>query len=199
FIPRDDLARLHAGLPKSVLLVVDSAYAEYVVRNNYDPGLELAGSAPNVVMTRTFSKIYALGGLRLGWCTASPAIVDVLNRVRNPFNVSSAAIAAGVAALDDVAAVDKARAHNDIWRPWLARELAALGLEIEPGVANFVLTHFPAKPKDADAAWNFLRRRGILVRKVGVYHLPEYLRITVGTEAEMRAAVAAVAEFLGKP
>jgi len=198
FIPRDELARLHAGLPASVLLVVDSAYAEYVVRNDYDPGLDLATAASNVVMTRTFSKIYALGGLRLGWCTASPAVIDVLNRVRNPFNVSSAAIAAGIAALDDVASVDKARTHNDIWRPWLARELAALGLEIVPGVANFVLARFPAAPKDASAAWDFLRQRGILVRKVGVYHLPEYLRITIGTEAEMRAVVDAVAAFLGK-
>jgi len=198
FIPRDELARLHKGLPKSVLLVVDSAYAEYVVRNDYDPGLALAGSAPNVVMTRTFSKIYALGGLRLGWCTSGPAVIDVLNRVRNPFNVSAAAIAAGIAALEDVAAVDKARAHNDVWRPWLARELEALGLEVVPGVANFVLARFPAPPKDAAAAWDFLRQRGILVRKVGVYHLPEYLRITIGTEAEMRAVIAAVAAFLGK-
>jgi len=198
FIPRDELARLHAGLPKSVLLVVDSAYAEYVVRNDYDPGLELAGAAANVVMTRTFSKIYALGGLRLGWCTAGPAVIDVLNRVRNPFNVSAAAIAAGIAALEDVAAVDKARAHNDVWRPWLARELASLGLEVVPGVANFVLARFPKHPKDAAAAWDFLRQRGILVRKVGVYHLPEYLRVTIGTEAEMRAVVAAVAAFLGK-
>ena len=198
FIPRDALARLHKGLPSSVLLVVDSAYAEYVLRNDYDPGLALATTAPNVVMTRTFSKIYALGGLRLGWCTASAAIVDVLNRVRNPFNVSTAAIAAGIAALEDVASVDKARAHNDIWRPFLARELAALGLEVVPGVANFVLVRFPKDPKDASAAWDFLRRRGILVRKVGVYHLPEYLRITIGTEAEMREVVAAVAAFLGK-
>jgi histidinol-phosphate aminotransferase len=197
FIPRDALLRLHAGLPSSVLLVIDSAYAEYVVRNDYDPGLALAGTAPNVVMTRTFSKIYALGGLRLGWCHAGAAVIDVLNRVRNPFNVSSAALAAGIAALDDVASVDRARTHNDIWRPWLERALAVLGLAVVPGVANFVLARFPAPPKDAAAAWEFLRRRGILVRKVAVYHLPEYLRITIGTEAEMRETVAAVDDFLG--
>ena len=197
FIPRDALLRLHAGLPPSVLLVIDSAYAEYVVRNDYDPGLALAGTAPNVVMTRTFSKIYALGGLRLGWCHAGAAVIDVLNRVRNPFNVSSAALAAGIAALDDVASVDRAREHNDIWRPWLERALAALGLAVVSGVANFVLARFPAPPKDAAAAWEFLRRRGILVRKVAVYHLPEYLRITIGTEAEMRETVAAIGDFLG--
>lgn len=196
FIPREALHRLHENLPKSVLLVIDSAYAEFVTRNDYDPGLELAGAQPNVVMTRTFSKIYALGGLRLGWAYAGAEIIDVLNRVRAPFNVNSAAQAAGIAALEDVAALDRARAHNEVWRRWLEGELAALGLEVTPSVANFVLVRFPAPPKDADAAWNFLRQNGILVRKVGVYHLPDCLRITIGTEDEMRAVVAALAAFL---
>jgi len=198
FIPRDELKRLHAGLPKSVMLVVDAAYAEFVTRNDYDSGLELAGSQPNVVMTRTFSKIYAMGGLRLGWSYSSAAVADVLNRIRGPFNVNMAAQAAGVAAVEDVAAVDRAREHNEIWRPWLTRELAALGIELTPAVANFVLARFPAPPKDANAAWEFLRSRGILVRKLGVYHLPDCLRITIGTEDEMRAVVAALKEFLGK-
>lgn len=196
FIPRDALARLHAGLPKSVLLVVDAAYAEFVTRDDYDSGLELAGSQPNVVMTRTFSKIYALGGLRLGWSYAGAEVTDVLNRVRAPFNVNSAVQAAGLAALEDVESVVRARSHNEVWRNWLARELASLGLEVAPSVANFVLARFPAPPKDADAAWDFLRSRGILVRKVGVYHLPDCLRITIGKEDEMRAVAAALAEFL---
>jgi histidinol-phosphate aminotransferase len=198
FIARDEVKRLHAGLPTSVVLVIDAAYAEFVTRGDYEPGQELAGSAPNVVMTRTFSKIYAMGGLRLGWSYSSAAVADVLNRIRGPFNVNSAAQAAGVAALEDVAAVERAREHNDIWRPWLARELTALGLELTPAIANFVLVRFPAPPKDADAAWDFLRSRGILVRKLGVYHLPDCLRITIGTEDEMRAVVAALKEFLGK-
>jgi histidinol-phosphate aminotransferase len=198
FIARDEVKRLHAGLPASVVLVIDAAYAEFVTRNDYESGQELAGSQPNVVMTRTFSKIYAMGGLRLGWSYSSAAVADVLNRIRGPFNVNSAAQAAGVAAIEDVAAVDRAREHNDIWRPWLARELTALGLELTPAVANFVLVRFPAPPKDADAAWDFLRSRGILVRKLGVYHLPDCLRITIGTEDEMRAVVAALKEFLGK-
>jgi histidinol-phosphate aminotransferase len=101
-----------------------------------------------------------------------------------------------VAAIEDVAAVDRAREHNDIWRPWLMRELAALGLELTQAVANFVLARFPAPPKHADAAWDFLRARGILVRKLAVYHLPDCLRITIGTETEMRAVVAALQEFL---
>ncbi len=199
FIPRGELERLHAGLPPSVILVVDAAYAEFVTQKDYDSGLALAARAPNVVMTRTFSKIYAMGGLRLGWSYGSAEIADVLNRIRGPFNVNIAAQAAGVAALEDVAATDRARAHNDTWRPWLARALTALGLELTPAVANFVLARFPAPPKDASAAWDFLRARGILVRKVGVYHLPEHLRITVGTENEMRAVVAALSEFLRQP
>jgi histidinol-phosphate aminotransferase len=196
FISREAMKRLHAGLPASVLLVIDAAYAEFVVRNDYEPGIELATREPNVVMTRTFSKIYALGGMRIGWCYGSAAIADVINRIRAPFNVSSAAQAAGVAAVEDVAAVDRAREHNDIWRPWLARELEALGLVLTPAVANFVLARFPGGVAQADAAWEFLRQRGILVRKVGVYHLPDCLRITVGKEHEMRAVVAALTEFL---
>ncbi len=195
FIPRAELKRLHAGLPQSVMLVVDAAYAEFVTRNDYESGQELAGSLPNVVMTRTFSKIYAMGGLRLGWSYSSAAVADVLNRIRGPFNVNVAAQAAGVAAIEDVAAVDRAREHNDIWRPWLMRELAALGLELTPAIANFVLARFPAPPKHADAAWDFLRARGILVRKLAVYHLPDCLRITIGTETEMRAVVAALQDF----
>jgi histidinol-phosphate aminotransferase len=196
FVPRDQMKRLHAGLPKSVLLVIDAAYAEFVLRDDYEPGLELATHEPNAVMTRTFSKIYALGGMRIGWCYGSAAIADILNRIRAPFNVSSAAQACGVAAVEDVAAVDRARAHNDVWRSWLTRELTALGLSLTPSVANFVLARFSGGADQADAAWEYLRQHGILVRKVGVYHLPEYLRITIGKEDEMRAAVAALKDFL---
>lgn len=198
FIPRDELRRLHRGLPKSVLLVIDAAYSEFVTRNDYESGLALAADEPNVVMTRTFSKIYALGGLRLGWCYAGEAVVDVLNRVRLPFNINAAAQAAGVAALEDVAAVNRAREHNDIWRPWLERALRGLGLGVQDGAANFVLARFPNGAAHADAAWAFLRSRNILVRKVAGYHLPEHLRITIGTEDEMRAVVAALGDFLGK-
>ncbi|HEX4191458.1 MAG TPA: histidinol-phosphate transaminase [Stellaceae bacterium] len=196
FITRDAMKRLHAGLPKSVLLVIDAAYAEFVTHGDYEPGLELATSEPNVVMTRTFSKIYALGGMRIGWAYGSAEIADVLNRIRAPFNVSSAAQICGVAAVEDVAAVDRAREHNGIWRPWLTQELEALGLTLTPAVANFVLARFPKGATQADAAWEYLRQHGILVRKVGVYHLPDYLRITIGKEHEMRAVVDALKEFL---
>jgi len=199
FLPRDEVRRLHAGLPRSTILVIDAAYAEFVTRNDYEPGVELVESAENVIMLRTFSKIYALAGLRLGWGYGSTAIIDVLNRVRGVFNVNLPAQAAAVAALEDVAAVDRAREHNDIWRPWLERELGALGLEVTPAVANFVLVRFRAAPKDSNGAWSFLQQRGILTRKMGAYGLPEHIRITIGLEEEMRAVVAAVADFLRAP
>jgi histidinol-phosphate aminotransferase len=199
FLPRDALRRLHAGLPRSTLLVIDSAYAEFVARNDYEPGIELVDAAENVVMLRTFSKIYALAGLRIGWGYFSAPIADVMNRVRGVFNINLPAQAAAVAALEDIAAIDRAREHNDIWRAWLERELAALGLAVTPSVANFVLVRFPAAPRHADAAFAFLQSRGILVRKTGVYGLGEHLRITIGLEEELRAVVAALAEFLRAP
>ena len=196
FIPREEMRRLHAGLPPSVLLVIDAAYSEFVQRNDYDPGTELVDEAENVVMTRTFSKIYAMGGMRLGWTYSSATVADVMNRVRQPFNVNSAAQVAGIAALEDIASVDRARTHNDIWRPWLERELKALGLELTPGIANFVLVRFPPE-RSAQAAFDFLKSRGILTRRVAAYGLPEHLRITIGLEDEMRAVADTVRAFLG--
>src|SRR5258708_31156689 len=132
-------------------------------------------------MLRTFSKCDALGGMRLGWAYCSPVVADVLNRVRSPFNVNAAAQAAGVAALADVAAVDRAREHNDIWLPWLTRELTGLGLIVNPSVGNFVLVRFPDGARNADAAFAHLQSRGILPRKMGADHLPDWLPITSGT------------------
>ncbi len=196
FVPRDAVRRLHAGLPRSTLLVLDAAYAEFVTRNDYEPGIELVEEAENVVMLRTFSKIYALAALRVGWAYCSAGVADVLNRVRGVFNVTLPAQAAAVAALEDVAAVDRAREHNDIWRPWFERELVRLGLAVTSSVANFVLVRFPAKPRDADAAFAFLKSRGILTRGMRAYGLPEHLRISIGLEDEMRAVVDAIAAFL---
>ena len=138
YITKDDVRRLHAGLPKNVLLVIDAAYAEYVSRNDYESGVELVDQAENVVMTRTFSKIYGLGGLRLGWMYGPAGIIDVMSRLRQPFNVNLAAQAAGIAALADIAHSDASRTNNDIWLPWLSAELAKLGLKPLPSVGNFV-------------------------------------------------------------
>ena len=196
YLGTQEIARLHAGLPASVLLAIDAAYAEFVNRNDYEPGIALVNRAENVVMLRTFSKIYALGGLRLGWAYCSPAVADVLNRVRSPFNVNAAAQAAGVAAVEDVEAFNRARAHNERWLPWFSERLAALGLRLTPSVANFVLARFPDDPlRNADAAFAFLQSRGILTRKMGAYGLPQHLRITIGTGPEMETVAAALAEF----
>src|SRR5205814_6517926 len=158
YLSADEMARLHAGLPASVLLAIDAAYAEFVNRNDYEPGIALVNRAENVVMLRTFSKIYALGGLRLGWAYCPLAIADLLNRVRSPFNVSAAAQAAGIAAVEDVEAFNRARAHNEQWLPWFSERLAALGLALTSSVANFVLARFPDDPpKTADAAFAFLQ------------------------------------------
>ena len=192
-----ELARLHSGLPSSVVLAIDAAYAEFVNRNDYEPGIRLVDRADNVVMLRTFSKIYALAGLRLGWAYCPPAIADVLNRVRGPFNVSTPAIAAGIAAVEDTESLARARAHNDRWQPWFSQRLAALGLPLTPSVGNFVLPRFPDEPaRNADAAFAFLQSRHILTRKLGSYGLPQCLRITIGTGEEMEKVAAALDEFM---
>jgi histidinol-phosphate aminotransferase len=200
YLGGQEMARLHAGLPASVLLAIDAAYAEFVNRNDYEPGIALVNCAENVVMLRTFSKIYALGGLRLGWAYCPPAIADVLNRVRSPFNVSAAVQAAGIAAVEDLDALNRARAHNGRWLPWFSEQLAVLGLPLTPSVANFVLARLPDDPlKNADSAFAFLQSHGILTRKMAAYGLPKHLRITIGTGPEMETVAAALREFMSRP
>ncbi len=195
--PFADVRRLHAALRPDTLLVLDSAYAEYVRRNDYEAGIELVATSENCVMTRTFSKIYGLAGLRLGWAYCPQAIADVLNRIRGPFNVTSAAIAAGVAAVADKAHVETSIAHNDQWLPWVTAEIEKLGLKVTPSVGNFVLIHFPAdQARGVEAADVFLKSRAIIVRRVAGYGLPNCLRMTIGTADDNRAVVAALADFL---
>ena len=195
----DEVKRLHRGLPPHVLLVLDAAYAEYVRRNDYEAGIELVATSENVVMCRTFSKIHGLAALRLGWMFAPAHIVDAINRIRGPFNVTGPAIAAGVAAIEDLAHQERSREHNTRWLAWLTQEIGKLGLKVTPSVANFVLIHFPESKgrtaKDADA---FLTARGLILRQTTAYKLPNALRMTVGTEEANRLVVAALKEFLGK-
>jgi histidinol-phosphate aminotransferase len=195
YVPHDEVRRLHKGLPGHTLLVLDAAYGEYVRRNDYEAGLELVANNANVVMLRTFSKVYGLAALRLGWAYCPLAVAEVLNRVRGPFNVTSPAIAAGVAALADTEHVDRAVAHNEKWLPWVAAELEKIGIKVTPSIGNFVLMHFPAS-KTVAAADKHLKVRGIIVRPVGAYGIPNALRMTIGTEDENRMAVAALAEFM---
>ena len=197
YVPFDEVKRLHRGLPPHVLLVLDAAYAEYVRKNDYEAGIELVATSDNVVMCRTFSKIHGLAALRLGWMYGPAHVIDAINRIRGPFNVNAAAQAAGIAAMSDVAHVEVARAHNEKWLDWLQVEIRKLGLEVTPSVANFVLIQFPSDKaaEDADA---FLTRRGLILRRVKAYKLPNALRMTVGTEEANRLVVEALAEFLGK-
>lgn len=190
YIPRSDIEELRKKLRDDVLLVIDSAYAEYMDVTDYDDGAYLVRSHDNVVMTRTFSKIYGLGGLRLGWAYCPPAIADVLHRIRGPFNVSAAAIAAGVAALEDTEFVARNRAFNARERDVLVQQLGALGLELTPSVGNFVLVKFPTEQgRDASAIQAYLRENGVIVREMGAYKLGEYLRISIGEEDANRKLV----------
>jgi len=195
YLTAAEVKELRRRLPAGVLLALDAAYAEYVEAPDYDAGEGLVRAGDNVVMLRTFSKIYGLAGLRLGWAYCPPGIADALNRVRGPFNTSAPAQAAALAALEDEAHEEKSRAHNRLWRDWLAGALTAAGYRVHPSVGNFLLVEFT----DADAADVFLKSRGLIMRKMGGYGLPHCLRITIGSEAETRATAAALADFAGKP
>ena len=197
YLPFDEIKRLQAGLPPDVLLVLDAAYAEYVRRNDYASGLELVATCDNVVMTRTFSKIYGLANLRLGWMHGPAHVIDALNRIRGPFNVNGAAIEAGAAAIADDAHVASAIAHNDHWLAWMTGQLAGIGLAVTPSVGNFVLIHFPGtEGRTAAAADAFLTSRGLILRRMDAYGLPGALRLTIGDEAANRAVAEALSTFM---
>ena len=197
YLPINEVRRLQAGLPQNVLLVLDAAYAEYVRRNDYESGMELVADNSNVVMTRTFSKIHGLAALRVGWMYAPAHIIDALNRVRGPFNVNAAALAAAQAAIEDHSMVDKAVAHNDEWLAWTTEQLQALGLDVTPSVGNFILVHFSDdEAKNAAKADAFLTSRGYVLRRVVPYGFENALRMTIGTEEANRGVVDALREFL---
>jgi len=196
-LPAAEVERLRRQLPEDVLLVLDAAYAEYVERPDYDPGARLVSATDNTVMTRTFSKIFGLGAMRVGWCYAPPAVVDVLNRVRAPFAVNAAAQAAAIAALAEPGWVEAGRAHNTKYRAWLAAALTAAGIKVWPSEGNFLLADF-ATPAGAEAANAFLKSRGIIGRQVGAYGLPHCLRITIGTEEECGEVAEALSSFMAE-
>ncbi len=195
YISYSELRRLHAALPPHVLLVVDAAYAEFVTANDYEPGLALVSEFENVVMTRTFSKIHGLAALRLGWAYGPEHVMDVLNRIRGPFNVSTPAIAAGVASIQDVAFMDQAQRHNSQWLEWLSKEIVQLGLQVTPSVGNFVLVHFTAQ-KTAAQADAYFQEHGLVVRRMDGYGMPNALRVSVGTAEANHALVGALKDFM---
>jgi histidinol-phosphate aminotransferase len=196
-VPMSELHRLRAGLPPHVLLVIDAAYAEYVARPDYDAGLSLVEAGENTVMSRTFSKIWGLGGARLGWCYGPAAIIDVLNRLRPPFNINATAAAAGIAALSEPRWAEISRAHNTAARARVTAALTTAGIHVWPSEGNFVLADFGTadQARAADAA---LRADGIIARVVSSYGLAQCLRITIGTDEECRAVTDCLNVFMAR-
>lgn len=199
YISSDEVRRLHSALPPEVLLVLDGAYAEYVRRNDYSSGIEMVSEFDNVVMTRTFSKIHGLASLRIGWAYAPVRVCDALNRIRGPFNVNGPAIEAGIAAINDTSHVEKSAAHNEKWLKELTNGISALGLQVVPSAANFVLIRFPEiadkRAADADA---FLSSQGVVLRSVASYGIPDGLRMTIGTEEANLLTLDLLRQFMSR-
>lgn len=191
-LPDADLVRLADDLPKRVILVIDGAYTEYAI--GYDGGLSLAEARPNVLMTRTFSKIYGLGGLRVGWGYGPRDMIDVMTRIRQPFNLSTVALAASEAAVRDTTWVKDCAALNADQRARLTGALRQLGLACDDSDTNFVLARAASVP-EADAAEAALNADGILVRRVGGYGFPEGLRITVGDADQTGRVISALTRW----
>jgi histidinol-phosphate aminotransferase len=199
YLPSSELRRLHDGLPKHVILVLDAAYAEYVRKNDFEAGIEMVSANENVVMTRTFSKIYGLAGLRIGWIYAPLKIIDALNRVRGPFNVNAVAIAAGAAAVADKKHIEDAIDHNLIWLEKVTQGLTKIGLDVTPSVGNFVLITFPQDGVHTAAKANdYLLSKGFILRAVGGYGLPNSLRMTIGGDEANEGVIAALKDFMGR-
>ncbi len=198
YLTAAELKELRDVLPSHVILAVDAAYAEYVEARDYSDGLSLVSSTTNTVMIRTFSKIYGLASLRVGWAYCPSEIADILNRVRGPFNVSYAGQLAAIAALNDKSFITQSRAHNSKWLKKITTTLRDYGLKVYPSEGNFVLVEFPKGKKSAQAADAFLQSKGIIVRRMEPYHLPKCLRFTVGLEKENRALLAALKAFLDR-
>lgn len=178
-VGRAALEKLADALPPHTLMVIDGAYAEYLRPEETDGAVDIIRARENVVMTRTFSKIHGLAAVRLGWCYGPTHVIDVLNRVRGPFNVTAAAQAAGEAAIRDQAYVEHCRVTNEVWRDWLTKEVRAAGFEVTPSMGNFILVH---TGDQTDAMDNALKARGLIIRRVGEYGLHEHLRISIGDE-----------------
>ncbi|MBU1346019.1 MAG: histidinol-phosphate transaminase [Alphaproteobacteria bacterium] len=191
----EEIRRLHDALPSTVLLVIDEAYAEFVAEPDWETSFPLARDAANIVVTRTFSKIHGLGGLRIGFGYAPLAVAEAVDRIRLPFNVSVAGLDAATAALSDEAHQKASRELVQTWRPRLTQAIRGFGFEVLPSVGNFVLVLFPDEKRPASAANEYLNSKGIIVRPVGGYSIHNGLRITVGTEDQNRAVIDALSEF----
>ena len=194
-ISKSEIRRLHAGLRSDIIFLIDGAYAEYVTDNIYDDAYDLVNESENVVVTRTFSKAYGLASLRLGWGYFPTRVADILNRTRAPFNINSLASNAGMAALADQEHIRETVAHNVQWRNWCTQQINALGIEVLPSEANFILLRFKSEVMAQDAD-DFLCQKGVILRALGAYGLPECLRMTIGTQQANRDAVTALTAFI---
>ncbi|MDB9872421.1 histidinol-phosphate transaminase [Alphaproteobacteria bacterium] len=197
FISKDDIIRLHQGMPSNVLLVYDAAYSEFIIDPDYIDGSYLVNQYDNVIMLRTFSKMHGLASLRLGWGYCSNYILNNLMKVRGPFSVNVAAMIAGKAAIEDIDFQKKSVEHNINWMAWIKKELKKIGLTYQSSVTNFLLIKFPCeKQKTAENAEIFLAKRGILVRNMSGYNLPSYLRVSLGTEEENMIFIKELKSFI---
>ncbi|MCF8475361.1 MAG: histidinol-phosphate transaminase [Emcibacter sp.] len=196
YLSKSEILRLRKGLRDDIILVLDAAYAEYVEQDDYDAGFDLVNNGlENTIVTRTFSKIYGLAGARVGWAYGPKSILDILHRIRGTFNVSAISQAAAIEAVLDQNHMEKAKAHNLKWVPKLSEAIEKLGMIVTPSQGNFILAHFPKGADQANSADKFLRSKGIIVRPVGNYDLAGALRITIGTDNENEALLAAMTEF----
>ena len=196
YINGSELRRLHAGLPDNCLFLIDDAYAEYVTAEDYETGIALADEFDNVVVTRTFSKIYGLPSLRIGWAYCSAGIVDLVQRIRTPFNTNGAAMVTATAAVKDTDYIEEIRQHNAAWRERIAVALTALGIEVIPSQANFYLLRFAEDSgKSGSGAAEFLQSRGIIPRPAG--GSDQFLRITIGLDHENDAVLDALTGYMG--
>ncbi|MEM9913278.1 MAG: histidinol-phosphate transaminase, partial [Pseudomonadota bacterium] len=197
YLPGDEVRRLHGALAEDVLLIIDGAYHEYAQAEGYEDPTALVHEADNVVMTRSFSKLYSLAGLRLGWCYGPPEVIDLMERVGPSFPVNSAANAAGIAAVEDRAHCDRVLAHNGKWIARLTEALPGCGLKVYPSQTNFVLVQFPSA-SEAEAADDNLKAHGIVGRKFALDDFADKLRFTVGLDHEMEAMIAVLEQFMAR-
>ena len=190
YLNKDELNNFVKKIPKKILLVIDAAYAEYITKKDYSSGIDLVKKNKNVIMTRTFSKIYGLAGLRLGWAYCPKYIAEIFNKVRLPFNINSVAIESGVVAVNDRNFLIKSLKHNNYYLRWLTKEIVKLGLIPIPSVANFVLVKFPKEGRfSAKKVNSYLLSKGIILRTLASYNLDNYLRISIGTKEELKKLI----------